>query len=70
MELKKKEITEEQARSRLAALCSRAEHCTGDMRTKMRQWGLAPEAQERIVSYLVEHRYVDAERVWRYFVRG
>ena len=59
MELKKKEITEEQARSRLAALCSRAEHCTGEMRTKMRQWGFAPEAQERIMSYLVEHRYVD-----------
>ena len=69
MELKKKEITEEQARSRLAALCSRAEHCTGEMRTKMRQWGLAPEAQERIVSHLVEHRYVDDERFCRYFVR-
>lgn len=63
-----KEMTEQQALSRLAALCSRGEHCTGEMRDKMRRWGVADEAQERIVNYLVEHKYIDDERFARAFV--
>lgn len=35
MEHQQKMVTEEQARAKLAALCARAEHCTGEMREKM-----------------------------------
>lgn len=63
-----KEMTEQQALSRLAALCSRGEHCTGEMRDKMRRWSVADEAQERVVGYLVEHKYIDDERFARAFV--
>ena len=37
----KKEITEKEALNKLAALCSRAEHCSFEMRRKMTLWGLA-----------------------------
>ena len=69
MEDNQKQITEEQARTRLAALCARAEHCTGEMREKMWRWGIAEDAQQRIVDYLVANKYVDDERFCRMFVR-
>ncbi len=64
-----KPITEQEALSKLAALCSRAEHCSGEMLEKMRQWGLADEAQARVMAYLVKEKYVDDERYSRFFVR-
>ena len=69
MEDKQKQITEEQARTRLAALCAKAEHCTGEMREKMWRWGIDEDAQQRIVDYLVTNKYVDDERFCRMFVR-
>lgn len=42
-----KEMTEERALSRLAALCSRGEHSAGEMDEKMRRWGLDEDARER-----------------------
>ena len=69
MEDRQKQITEEQARTRLAALCAKAEHCTGEMREKMWRWGIAEDAQQRIISYLVDNKYIDDERFCRMFVR-
>lgn len=63
------EITEAQALSRLTAACARAEHCMGEMYEKMRRWGIEADAQERISTYLKEHRYIDDERFARLFVR-
>lgn len=62
-----KDITEEQALSRLAALCSRGEHCQSEMNEKMRRWGLDEDIRERVVRYLVDHKYVDDERFARAF---
>lgn len=69
MEHQQKMVTEEQARTKLAALCARAEHCTGEMREKMWRWGLPEDAQQRIVNYLVTNKYIDDERFCRMFVR-
>ena len=63
------EKTEEQALSTLTALCSRSEHCTGEMVEKMHRWGLSEEAQARVMAYLTENRYVDDERFTRAFVK-
>lgn len=63
------EITEAQALARLTAACARAEHCMGEMYEKMRRWGIEADAQERISTYLKEHRYIDDERFARLFVR-
>lgn len=64
----KKEITEEKALSRLAALCSRGEHCTGELSEKMQRWNLSDEAQARIMAFLTEHHYVDDTRYARAFI--
>lgn len=63
-----KTIDEAKALSTLAALCAKAEYCTGDMDDKMRRWGLDEEARQRVIDYLVSHQYVDNERYCRAFV--
>ena len=63
----KKEITEKEALNKLAALCSRAEHCSFEMRRKMTLWGLAEDAQDRVVDALTEGRYIDDGRYARAF---
>jgi len=64
-----KEITEQQALQKLTALCSRSEHCSWEMTEKMRQWGISPEAQARIMQILTEERFVDDTRYCRAFVK-
>lgn len=66
--MEKKEITEQQALSRLMALCARGEHSSGEMLQKMRLWGLADEAQARIMERLTKDCFVDDERFARAFV--
>lgn len=66
--MEKKEITEQQALSRLMALCARGEHSSGEILQKMRLWGLADEAQARIMERLTKDRFVDDERFARAFV--
>ena len=65
----KKEMTEQEAYLRLAALCAQAEHCEQEMRDKMKRWGIEPDAQDRVVARLVKERYVDNERYARAFVK-
>lgn len=62
-------IDEHTALLRLAALCARGEHSSGEMRTKMRRWLLPEDAQERVLERLVADGYVDDERFARIFVR-
>lgn len=62
-------VSEEQALSRLTALCARAEHCSGEMLDKMARWGVHEEAQARIMEHLINNRYIDDERYCRAFVR-
>lgn len=64
----KKEMTEQEAYLQLAALCAQAEHCQFEMREKMRRWGIEEAAQERVISRLVNERYVDDERFARAFI--
>lgn len=65
----KKVPTEQEALLRLSSLCSRSEHSTGEMRDKLRRWGVDPETSERVVARLVSERFVDDERFCRFFVR-
>lgn len=63
-----KEITEEQAFSKLSALCARAEHCRQEMAEKMRRWQLPADVQERVINRLIDGRFIDDERYCRAFV--
>lgn len=61
-------ITEQQALSRLATLCAKGEHCTGEMTDKMVRWGIASDARQRIIDYLTENRYIDDHRYCERFI--
>ena len=54
-------INEETARAtaKLAALCAKAEHCTGEMDKKLRQWGISAEDRQTVIDYLVTNHYAD-----------
>jgi regulatory protein len=64
-----KQITEQEAYLRLAALCAQAEHCQYEIKEKMRRWELGEEAQTRIMERLVKERYIDEMRYARAFVK-
>ena len=64
-----KQITEQEAYLRLAALCAQAEHCQYEMLEKMRRWELSEAAQAKVMQRLVKERYVDDERYARAFVK-
>ncbi len=63
-----KEITEQQALSKLMTLCARSEHSTGEMLQKLRLWKIDDEAQARIMARLIKEKFVDDERYTRAFV--
>ena len=61
-------LSKERALAKLAALCARAEYCTGDMEDKMRRWGLSGDDIKENISYLVANKYVDNARYCQAFV--
>lgn len=61
-------LSKEKALAKLAALCARAEYCTGDMEDKMRRWGLSDDDIKENISYLVANKYVDNARYCQAFV--
>lgn len=64
----KQPISAEKALLRLSALCAKGEHCTGDLRQKMRQWGLSEGDTQRVLDRLTEKHFVDDGRFARAFV--
>lgn len=60
-----KELTYEQALARAAAMCSGAEHSTGEMEQKLRRWGVGEADVYRILDYLVDEKYIDNRRYAR-----
>ncbi len=62
-------ITPEKALERIEALCVKAEMSTGEVRRKLRAWGIGSGDAERIVASLVERRFVDDSRFAAAYVR-
>lgn len=60
--------TQDEAYRRLTTLCARSEHCTGQMRQKMRQWQMPSADIEAVVDRLVDNKFVDDERYVGAFV--
>jgi len=63
-----RQLSEKEALIKLTALCSRAEHCSGEMQEKMYKWGVSEEAQARIMAYLTENKYIDDTRFCQAFI--
>lgn len=64
-----RQLSEQEALCKLAAMCSSAEHCSFEMVEKLRKWDIADEAQARIMQHLTQEKYIDDERFCRFFVR-
>lgn len=60
-------MTYEGALTRMAALCSRSEMCESEIRIKLHRGGLSEDDAERVIDYLVEHRFIDNARYARAF---
>ncbi len=66
--MNRKNITYEEAKSRLESLCARSEQCSGDLRRKLYNWGIPASKAEQIIEHLTELRYIDEIRFTRAFV--
>ena len=66
--IQKRPILEPQALKKLADLCAKGEHCSGEMLEKMRKWGLSEDVQARIMEKLITLHYVDDSRYTESFV--
>lgn len=62
---KVKEIEEKNALAKAAALCSQREYCVSQIEEKLVAWGQSAEACERIISKLIEERFIDEARFSR-----
>lgn len=67
--MQKKEITYEQAKSKLEALCSQRELCRKEVRDRLQRWGLPADQHEQLINYLVEERFVDETRFAQFFAK-
>jgi len=58
----KKETTYEQALSRMARLCSTAEHSAFDIRNRLKKAGLSTDDAEKVILRLEKEKYIDNSR--------
>lgn len=67
--IRKKQLTEDEARMRLADLCARSEQCESDLVRKMRLWGLSGSAISDIIDTLKREKFLDDSRFARAYAR-
>lgn len=63
-----KTLSESEMLHRAAAYCSASEHCVQDVEKKLKASGLPEEVCNRILTRLLEERFIDERRFARYFV--
>lgn len=61
-------MSAEAAFSKLAALCARGEHCSGEMDEKMLRWNMEDADRQSVLERLKKEKYVDDERYARAFI--
>lgn len=61
--------TAEQALTSLMRLCSRGERSSGDAMRLMSRWGVEPRERAKVLSQLIEMRFIDDRRYTEAFVR-
>lgn len=67
--IRKKEITPEAARLRMADLCARGEHCESEIAGKLRKMGISSDDGRKIIDFLIEGRFIDNARFAAAFAR-
>ncbi|MDE6084357.1 MAG: RecX family transcriptional regulator [Muribaculaceae bacterium] len=59
---RKKQMTVDEAKIRLADLCSRSEQCSFDIRQKLYKWGFNSSTAEEIINLLIERKFLSDRR--------
>jgi len=67
---KQKTFTVEQAIKKLEHYCAYQERCHQEVRRKLKEMNMIPEAADIIIVHLLEHNYLNEERFAKTFVRG
>lgn len=67
--IRKKTVTAEAARLRLADLCARSEQSEYDLRQKLFRMGIPAAESDSIIDFLIEGRFLDNARFARSFAR-
>lgn len=62
------DLTVQQLYTAMAALCSRSEHCSSDIRDKIAAKGLDQETAEEFINQLIKEKFIDDERYIRSYV--
>jgi len=57
------------ALSKAMAICSRSEHCTDDIRSKLQMWGVGETYIARIISELIRENFINEKRYAEAFVK-
>lgn len=65
MRIKRRPLTTEEARERMATLCARSEQAPFDILTKLSRLGIARSAAGEIIDWLEEHDFLNAGRYAR-----
>lgn len=66
---KKPAMNAKKALNATAALCSKKEHATADIRRKLENWGISAEDQEKIIDFLRKNKFLDDSRFARFYAR-
>lgn len=61
--------SENQALSKIASFCSKAERAEYDIRRKLKDWEIEGEVIVRIISYLKKENFLNEERYCRSFIK-
>jgi regulatory protein len=59
----------EKAYSKAAALCARNEQCSSMIREKLLRWGIESADAEKVISRLIEEKFIDDHRYAGFYAR-
>ncbi len=64
------ELSINEAINKLEYYCSYQDRCHKEVEQKLRNLTLIPELKEKVITHLIEHKYIDEERFAKSFTRG
>ena len=65
-----KSYTVDEATKLMANYCAYQERCHYEVEKKLKELNMIPEAQEKIILFLMEHDFLNEERFTKSFVKG
>ena len=66
----RKTYTLDEAQKRLERYCAYQERCHQDVRRKLTEMRMIPEAQDKIIVHLLDHDFLNEQRFVDAFIRG